>query len=124
MDSIPFMFIIIGLALLCFYYIKEMDNEFMQPYSQSYTAGASQRFSSELSSTDQKPYSIPRIQEIKDAGSMAQPPYYKNEDFANLDRYTKQEEELASYLYSGEGFISPATLIEKDLHDIGNAEFY
>ena len=122
--DMPCALIIIGLIVLCLFYIKKTGSENMRSYVTAYKSGASQRFASELSSTDQRPYSIPRIQEIKDVGSMSQSPHVSKEGFADLDKYTKQEEELASYLYSGEGFTSPATLIENDLRNVDNTGQY
>lgn len=116
--------IIIALLVLCLFYVKKCSDEKMTGGTDAYSAGASQRHQSEITGTDQRPYSIPSNQEIRDAGVMADPQRHIKEDFANLDRYTKQEEVLASYLYGGEGFTSPASLVEGDLRDIAREEQY
>ena len=117
--------VIIGLLVLCLFYIDRLRNEKMQ--SLAYSAGASQRFNTELTASNQRPYDIPRVDQVKDAGKMEYPQKSISEDFANLDKYTKQEEVLASYLYkedSKEMFTSPATLVQGELSRIADEQRY
>lgn len=110
--------VIISLIVLCLFYLKKSSGEHMRG-TDAYSGGATQRHASEITGTDQRPYSIPSNSEIRDAGSMAVPQRGLQEDFANLEKYTKQEEILSSYLYGGnsETFVSPATLVKSELQE-------
>jgi hypothetical protein len=77
---------------------------------QSYTSGATMRFNSELSSTNQQPYSVPRNAQVLDAM-----PGVRKEHLA-VDRTTMltQEDELAKRLFT-EQFESPVDLVASEL---------
>ncbi len=78
---------------------------------QSYTSGATMRFNSEPTSTNQQPYSVQRNAQVLDAM-----PGVRKEHL-QVDRTTRltQEDELAKRLFT-EQFDSPVDLVVSELH--------